>query len=510
LNILDTNTPALRVAVYARYSSDNQRDESIDAQIRACKYFAQKSNYAIVKTYIDKAKSGTTVKGRTEFLQMIDDSDKGIFDIVVVHRLNRFGRDGLDTLKYKKILEKNGIALVSVTEKLDNSPEGKLMLMVLTGINEFYSANLSNEVMKGMKENAFKCVHTGGKPPLGYDVDPDTKKLIINENEAKIVRIIFEMYADGKGYNQILNHLNGLNYKTKRGQPFGKNSLYSILHNEKYVGNFIFNKSSSAAADGTRNSHKYKPDDEIIRIEGGCPAIVDREIFDKVQLKTTANLKGAGRFKAKETYLISPVVYCECGRKMVGNTRMAGRGKSKYSSYRCASKVQHQGCDNKELRKEYADNYVLDMLYENLFSDDSIKKLSRMLSEYNEKKTIENHSDLDTYQRQLEETKRKITNIITLVSEAEIEVSTVKMSAINEDMVNILIEKARDFVREKNLPECRNVIENYIDRVIISKDDVKVIFRINVTDSNQDIVPLITQEAIKTLQREYRNSANSH
>lgn len=491
-----------RVVIYARYSSDNQREESIDAQIRACKYFAQKENMSVVETYCDRAKSGTSVRGRTEFLQMIEDSEKNMFDAILVHKLSRFGRDGLETLKYKKQLEKNGITLISVTEKLDNTPEGKLLLMVMAGINEFYSANLSNEVMKGMKESAYKCLHVGGTPPLGYDVDKATRKYIINEEEAKTVRKIFEMYSEGSGYLQILSYINGMGYKTKTGKCFGKNSLYSILHNEKYSGVYIFNKKLEKSVQGTRNP-TIKDKSEWIIMEGGVPAIVDKETFDKVQIKLQSNLKEGGKFKAKETYLLSSIVACgECGSGMYGNTRFAGRGKSKYSSYRCSDRVQHKGCQNKELRKEYLDNYVLDELYDRLFSDNSIKKLSAMLNEYNQKKMMENNDELNVYQKQLEEVNKKIASIVALVSESGISINTVKynlkeleeqknfyesqiknindtvkMSAINEDAINRLIEKSRDFVKTKNISEYRNFIENYIEKVIVFNDRVEIILR---------------------------------
>lgn len=220
---------------------------------------------------------------------------------------------------------------------------------------------------------------------------------------------------------------------------------------------------------------------------------------------------------------------------MSGNTRFAGRGKSKYSSYRCSSRVQYQGCENKELRKEYLDNFVLDELYDRLFSDNAVKKLSAMLSEYNQKKTVENNSDLDVFRQQLEETTRKITSIVNLVSESEISINTVKdnlqkleeqknlyeiqikaisdtvkISAINEDTINALIEKSREFIRTKNIPECRNFIENYVEKVLVYNDKVSVIFKINIPDSNQNVVPLTSHENIKVLQREYKDLANAY
>ena len=163
-----------RAAFYGRFSSNNQREESIDAQLRAAEEFAKKNNYEIVRTYADKAKSGTSDK-RPEFLQMIKDAEKGIFDTLIVHKLDRFSRNKYDSALYKRKLKQYGIKLVSVTEQLDDSPESVILESVIEGMAEYYSKNLARETMKGLKENAYKCKHTGGLAPLGYDVNSDKR-----------------------------------------------------------------------------------------------------------------------------------------------------------------------------------------------------------------------------------------------------------------------------------------------------------------------------------------------
>ena len=267
-----------RVAQYARFSSENQRSESIDAQIRAMNQFCKQNHWQVVSTYTDEARSATT-DNRPQFQQMIADSGKGLFDIVLVHKLDRFSRDRYDSAIYKKKLKKNHVKLCSVLERMDDSPESIMMEAVLEGMSEYYSKNLAREVMKGMNETALQCKHTGGCPPLGYDLD-ENRQLVINEWEAQAVKIIFQMFADGYGYSEIIERLNAHGYKTKRGKMFGKNSLYEILSNEKYTGVFVFNK-AAARADGKRNNHTQK--DNYIRIDGGCPAIVGKKLFAQVQ-----------------------------------------------------------------------------------------------------------------------------------------------------------------------------------------------------------------------------------
>jgi site-specific DNA recombinase len=233
----------VKAAIYARYSSDNQREESIDAQVRAIKEYCTHNNIQIVKLYTDEAKTATT-DDRPGFLQMVKDSELGIFNLVIVHKLDRFARDRYDSAFYKRQLKRNGVRLISVLEQLDDSPESIILESVLEGMAEYYSANLAREVMKGMKETALQCKHTGGKPPLGYDVAED-KTYIINEQEAQAVRLIFNMYATGKGYNEIIDKLNKEGYRTQTGRKFGKNSIHDILRNEKYRGIYIFNRDTN-------------------------------------------------------------------------------------------------------------------------------------------------------------------------------------------------------------------------------------------------------------------------
>ena len=234
-----------RVALYARFSSDHQRTESIDAQIRAMKEFCDHNKWKIVETYIDEAYSATNDR-RPSFQRMITDSGKGLFDIVLVHKLDRFSRNRYDSAVYKNKLKHNGVRLCSVLERLDDSPESIILEAMLESIGEYYSSNIAREVMKGLKENAFHCKHTGGSPPLGYDVGPD-KKLVINEREAEAVRIIYDMYINGFGNRDIAERLNAAGYVTKKGNPFAPNraAFYEILNNLKYTGTYVYNRSSS-------------------------------------------------------------------------------------------------------------------------------------------------------------------------------------------------------------------------------------------------------------------------
>lgn len=325
-----------KAAAYARYSSDNQREESIEAQLRAIREYCERNRIQLVKIYTDEARSATT-DDRPGFLQMIQDSSKGLFSAVIVHKLDRFSRDRYDSAFYKRQLKKNGVRLISVLENLDDSPESIILESVLEGMAEYYSRNLAREVMKGMRETALQCKHTGGKPPLGYNVAPD-KTYIINEHESRIVQTIFEMYAAGSGYNEIILKLKQEGCKTQTGRPFGKNSIHDILINEKYRGVYIFNRSEKKI-NGKRNHHKSKSEDDIIKIEGGMPRIIDDKTWKAVQARMKKNKRGPAANKAKETYLLSGLIYCgKCGGAMVGNRRYSGRNKDLYVTYECSTR----------------------------------------------------------------------------------------------------------------------------------------------------------------------------
>ncbi len=195
----------VKVAMYIRYSSNNQRDESLDAQRRAINEYCNKNNYECVKEYSDAAKSARS-DDREGFMQMISDIKNGPeYSKVIVHKLDRFSRNNYDTMLYRALLHNNGIELLSVTELMENTPEGVMFTDIISTMNQFYSANLRREVMKGLKENAYKCLHTGGKPPYGFDIV--NKKLTINATEAEAVRLLFKLFDAGFTYSAIAEHL---------------------------------------------------------------------------------------------------------------------------------------------------------------------------------------------------------------------------------------------------------------------------------------------------------------
>ena len=221
----------LHAAIYARYSSDQQREESIDAQFNIIEKYCAGKGYMVVAHYADRAASGTKLAGRKQFLKMLDDAQKGAFDIIVFHKVDRAARNELDYYKTKDLLLRAGVRYEYAAQNIDSSPSGQLMEGVMVAFAANYALNLKEETKKGMNENARKLIFNGGTPPLGYKIVD--KHYVVNQEEAPIVRDIFALYLAGNGYHKITAILNEKGYRTRKGQPFGKNSLHDILQKKK-------------------------------------------------------------------------------------------------------------------------------------------------------------------------------------------------------------------------------------------------------------------------------------
>jgi site-specific DNA recombinase len=238
----------MNAVAYYRFSSSNQHEESIEEQQEVVRQYAEKNKITIIKEYIDRAESATT-DDRPNFKTMTSDISSGAIapDFLLVHKTNRFTRNSYDAVIYKHKLSEKNVKVVAVTQPIGDGPEGIILERLYEALDEYYSANLSIEVKTKMKQHAKKAKHLGGTPPLGYDVffDGESKKYVINETEANVVKTIFSMYLAGKSYREIIEHLNDNNFKTKAGKQFQQTSLYEILRNEKYAGTYIYNKTIS-------------------------------------------------------------------------------------------------------------------------------------------------------------------------------------------------------------------------------------------------------------------------
>ena len=317
----------MNAVIYARFSSYNQTERSIEGQLEDCMAYAERNGYRVVKSYIDRAKSGTEAENRADFQKMIADSEKKHFDTVLVWKLDRFARNRFDSAKYKQKLKKNGVRLISINEPISDDPNGILIESMLEGYAEYYSANLSQNVKRGIRVSLEHGNYIGGITPFGYQID--NKKVISNDREAEAVRYIFEQYNAGASCKQIAADLNAKGLKPRMSDRFKETSFTVILKNRKYIGEY--------SADGVDYPDIY-------------PQIVDTDLFEAVQRKINANKRAPGAGKAKVDYLLQGKAYCgHCGAPLGGES-----GKSKTGAvhhyYACAVKKKYHRCKKKNER----------------------------------------------------------------------------------------------------------------------------------------------------------------
>ena len=401
------------VAAYMRYSSLNQDENSIKYQRTAIKKYARSRGYLVKYEYVDEAKSGTTDK-RKGFQQMMADARSNPeWSVLLVYDLSRFARNLRDACNYVAELDDLDIEFVSVTQDIINNRtgEGILMMGVINGLNQYFSQNLAKHVHAGQKLKANDANHCGGKPPLGYDVV--NKKLVVNEAEAYIVRLIFNMYENNFSYKRMADELNAKGYTNKFGRKFVVNSFYSILRQEKYTGMYIWNKVRKKDSKGRRNQHAEKPLEEQVRIPDAFPAIIDREQFDRVQKLLSERNNGTSPSKNRHFYLLSGCGFlkcAECGSLMIGSI-VRSHGKT-YKYYYCPKHKEHE-CSNRGVRTDHLDPFVIRTIVSDIYNRDDLITL------YNSDNNAEQIRNLKDRIRGLEKSTTNLVKAICEVNSSE-------------------------------------------------------------------------------------------
>ena len=473
-----------RAALYARYSSDNQRYESITAQLRCSEEYCARKHYQVVKIYKDEAISGTSVVRRDAFQQMILDSADDVFDVVIFHKIDRNARNEIDYYTNVDRLAKNGVSYEYSAEGIDvTTANGKLTEGIKVAVAAWYSRNLSLEIKKGKKETALQGKHNGGSAPFGYDVADG--KYIINESEAAAVKTIFEMRSKEAGYTAIIDWLNKHGYKTKRGNAFGKNSLHDILINKKYIGVLQHNKTTK------HNSHALNVN--CIEIKNALPAIIDENLFYAVQGKMQKYVSG-GRRKAVVDYALSGKVFCACGSGMYGYT--SGRTSKHYYHYVCKDKVyKHSGCKSPRLKKDELENLVFNLLTkELLYSRDEILSYFEKLNNNTEVK-----QQLTQLKKQIKKREQKLSRLLDLYSDTgdaaiadkyktvKYELATIKKeySELEKSQHGVDIKEVGaylDYLVSQKVEDVdkKQLFDLFVNKITVYDKNIEVNFNINV------------------------------
>ena len=476
--------------VYARFSSHSQGEQSIEGQLSEAYKYATAHGYTIVHEYVDRAKSGRS-DNREQFQQMLKDTAKKQFDVIILWKVDRFGRNREEITLNKYKCKKNGVRVEYVAETIPNTPEGVILESVLEGFAEYYSLQLSQNIRRGQAESAEKCQSTGGNRPMGYLTGPD-KRFILDPDTAPTVKMIFDMYAAGSTVTEIITHLNSLGLRNRRGKAFTNNSLYAVLKNEKYTGVYLY---------------KDK------RIEGGMPRIVDDDTFWKVQEMLKINKRAPAHKWSKAEYLLTDKLFCgKCGSGMIGESGTSKTG-AKHNYYSCSKKKRFRECDKKSIRQAVIEDLVINATIDLLKDDELLEFLIENTWQYYQAQD-ESQEELNALHRELEQTEKAIANLITAIEAGILNEATKKrmaeLEAQQKDLVSAIADReiakgfhvTREFVdfffrqfRDKDYTDRemqKQLISTFVNSVFLYDDHLKLNFNFS---SDSRIISLSEAEA---------------
>lgn len=328
----------MNAVIYARYSSHNQTEQSIEGQLRDCYEYAKRNDLTIIGEYIDRAISGKTDE-RPDFQRMIKDASKRQFERILVWKLDRFARNRYDSATYKHKLKQYGVKVISAMENVGEGDESVLLEALLEASAEYYSLDLKKKIARGMRESALRGKFVGGTLPWWCRVDGDQKLTVIDER-AVIVREAFMRYDSGEGAKSIVSDFAKRGLRSNRGVPVTLSWLLSILKNRKTIGEYTYNG---------------------IEIPGGLPAVVDKPLFDRVQARIARNRRtGGGEARAKTEYLLQGKLFCGlCGSPITAECGQNHKGVV-YNYYACSLKKKKHQCKKANERKDFLEWYVVE------------------------------------------------------------------------------------------------------------------------------------------------------
>lgn len=468
-----------RAVIYARFSSHSQTEQSIEGQLRECYEYAKRQNIVIVGEYVDRALTGTTDK-RPNFLKMIEDSKKKTFDFVLVYQLDRFARNRYDSANYKAKLKKNGVRVLSTKENITEDASGILVEGMLESMAEYYSAELSQKVRRGIRESLIKGNFIGGYGLFGYDIVD--KKWTVNTYEADIVRDMFTRYKNGEKAKDIIERLNAQGIRTKAGSPFNMNSVARMIRNEKYIG--------------------------IVRSNGNVytnvvPAIVDERLFRECNEMMDAHKHKQRECKAEKPYILSGKLFCGyCGSMMTAEAGTSKTGKV-HHYYKCFNRKKNpSACGKKNYKQKDLEDLVFDTTVDYILKPKVIDQIAQIVVErFNAE--ITKPANLANLENGLKAKEKAINGLLSAMEQGVVTKTTkdrmLALEAQKEELESkIALEKSRQteplsietvraflsyFARKKyESDEAKNEFFNsFINRVILYDDRILIFYN---TDPN--------------------------
>lgn len=343
----------LNAVIYARYSSHSQTEQSIEGQLHDGYAYAERCGYRVVGEYIDRALTGTK-DDRPDFQRMITDAEKRQFQIVIVWKLDRFARNRYDSAVYKRRLKKHGVKVVSVMENITDSPEGIILEGLLESMAEYYSANLSENIRRGLAESVKKGWYCGGSIPWGYKLVDH--KLVEDEKHAPLVRELYRRYADGESLADIAADFNQRGYRTTRGRDFKTGTFDRIIPNSAYIG-------------------QYKYSGQVV--PGLAVPIVDEETYNRVVKRREANCRAPATRRTPVNFILQGKLFCgACGSTECGDAGTSKSGERHYYYSCSARKHRKNDCKKKAEKKDFLEWYVCEQTVKYILDPERIDQIA--------------------------------------------------------------------------------------------------------------------------------------
>ncbi len=498
-NHLHPLTPA---ALYARVSSDRQDvDLSVSAQLRALKEYAKANGYSVAREYVDEAESGR-VADRPQFREMIEEGSKqqAPFEVILVWKFSRFTRKREHAVAFKAQLRRKGIRVVSITEQAEDNATGRLLEGIIESVDEYYSENLAQEVVRGMREAASRGFFLGSNAPFGYrkikvsDGPKERPTLEVDPATAPVVKEIFEKSLRGSGLKELCKELNERGI-TNRGKRWYKGTLHYVLRNEAYTGTAVWGKTSKAgeAADP-------------VRVEGAWPALVSRELFDDVQhamSERAPKVQRPGRVGSR--YLLSGLLRCGvCGKSY----RAQGAKSGRFAYYICGTLFTEGAgtCSARYLSAPKVEDFIVEKIRERILNEETIVELVTLVAEEIDAIAGEMSGRLEVIEAELSDVRRRLEKLYEAIEtsdltleilsprifslrhreeqlesardDAERQLERRRVELPTTDVIRKYVADFREFLKEGTIPERKALIRNFVEGIEVVGDEATLTYTV--------------------------------
>ena len=491
--------PLTPAALYARVSSDRQDvDLSVSAQLRALKEYAKANGYSVAREY----EASGRVADRPQFREMIEEGSKpkAPFEVILVWKFSRFTRKREHAVAFKAQLRRKGIRVVSITEQAEDNATGRLLKGIIESVDEYYSENLAQEVVRGMREAASRGFFLASNAPFGYrkikvqDGPKERPSLEIDLATAPVVKEIFENSLRGNGLKEICKALNDRGV-TNRSKRWYKGTLHYVLRNEAYTGTAVWGKTSKAGE---------APDP--VRVEGAWPALVSRELFEDVQQamsERAPKVQRPGRVGSK--YLLSGLLKCGvCGRPY----RAQGAKSGQFAYYICGTLFREGAgtCSARYLNASRLETFVVEKIRERILNEQTIVALVTLVAEEIDAMAGELSGRLEVVEAELSDVRKRLEKLYEAIETSELTLEVLsprimslrhreeQLQAARDDAETRLEQRRvelpnteeiaqyaadfRDFLKDGTIPEKKVLSLHFVEGIEVEGDEATLTYTV--------------------------------